>query len=140
MTLLRAEDPKHDRAAARLRTELIGWLTTVDEGLQPQSTPVWFHWDGDSFLIYSRKGSKKLRNLAANPKVSLHLEGNGVGGDNVIFEATAEILEDPAPADRIPGYIEKYGPRIQMYGWTPEGFAADYPDALRLVPTRVRVW
>jgi Pyridoxamine 5'-phosphate oxidase len=39
--------PEHAAALERLRTDLILWLTTVRPGGQPQSTPVWFHFDGE---------------------------------------------------------------------------------------------
>ena len=40
------------REYERLSADLIVWLTTVDASGQPQSTPVWFWWDGSTFLIY----------------------------------------------------------------------------------------
>jgi PPOX class probable F420-dependent enzyme len=134
------DDPKHARAEERLRAELIVWLTTVGPDGQPQSTPVWFHWDGQDFLIYSRADAAKLRNVSVNPKVSLHLEGNRVGGDNVIFEGTAAVQAGDPPADQVPEYMDKYRQRIEQYGWTPESFANDYSRRVRITPTRVRVW
>ena len=53
-------DPKHAHAYERLSADLIVWLTTVDASGQPQSTPVWFWWDGSTFLIYSMDGANKL--------------------------------------------------------------------------------
>ena len=139
-SLLDPNNPKHARAQERLRADLIAWLTTVSPEGRPQSTPVWFQWDGDAFLVYSRPRAAKLRNVAANPNVSLHLEGNRVGGDNVIFEGVAAHLPGAPPADRMAGYMEKYGPRIEQYGWTPASFAADYAEAIRITPTRARIW
>lgn len=139
-TALDPNDPKHAHAQERLKAELIVWLTTVDPDGQPQSTPVWFWWNDGTLVVYSRPGARKVRNIAANPRVSLHLEGNRVGGDNVIFEATAEPWADAPPANELPGYIEKYRQRIESYGWTAESFADDYPDALRVTPTRARIW
>ena len=50
-------------ADRRLREERIAWLTTVradgSDG-QPQSVPVWFLWDGETFLVYSRPDRQKL--------------------------------------------------------------------------------
>jgi PPOX class probable F420-dependent enzyme len=133
-------DPKHAGAEERLRAELIVWLTTVGDDGQPQSTPVWFAWHGGEFLLYSRPDAAKLRNIAARPQVGLHLEGNRVGGDNVIFEGEASLPDDAPPADQVQAYIDKYGPRIEQYGWTRESFANDYSRAIRVTPTRVRIW
>jgi PPOX class probable F420-dependent enzyme len=139
-TPLDPNDPKHAHAQERLRAETIIWLTTVDADGQPQPTPVWFWWDGETFLVYSRAGAKKVRNIAANRTVAMHLEGDRVGGDNVIIEGIAEAHPDAPPAHEATDYIEKYRQRIESYGWTPESFANDYPDALRITPTRVRIW
>jgi PPOX class probable F420-dependent enzyme len=138
--MLNPDIPAQAAAAARVREEPVIWLTTVTASGQPQSTPVWFLWDGGEFLIYGLKNGQKTRNIGSNPHVSLHLDGDGRGGGNVIFEGTARI--DPAAprADAVPAYVAKYLPLIESYGWTPASFVDDYPDAIRVAPTRARVW
>ncbi len=91
MPILDLSVPAHVRADARLRSERIGWLTTVKPGGQPQTSPVWFLWDGTAMLIYSRNKTQKLRNLATNHLAGFHLDGNGRGGDNVILEGTLQL-------------------------------------------------
>jgi PPOX class probable F420-dependent enzyme len=122
----------------RLAGELIVWLTTVRADGQPQSVPVWFAWDGRAFLMYSQRDKPKLRNIAGNPKVSLHLRGTETGGDVVVIEGTAERAADVPPADRVEPYIEKYRRLIDEYGWSPASFAEDYSEPIRLTPTAVR--
>ena len=84
-----------------LREEGVAWLTTVRFDGQPQSVPVWFLWDGATFLVYSQPGGQKLRNIGRNPKVGLHLNSNGRGGNVVRAEGGAEILNDFPPADEV---------------------------------------
>ena len=140
MTILNPDKPAHAAADERLRAEAIIWLTTVNPSGQPQSTPVWFLWRDGEFLIYGSADGPKTASIEANPPVSLHLDGNGRGGANVIFEGRATI--DPAGprADAVPAYVEKYREFIDSYGWTPQGFAADYPHLIRVTPTRARIW
>ncbi len=89
------------RAARRLREERLAWLTTVSPRGMPQPVPVWFLWDGDaSILLYSRPDKPKLRNIGRNPRVSLHLDGNGQGGDVVVCLGEASVSNDP-PSDRV---------------------------------------
>jgi PPOX class probable F420-dependent enzyme len=140
MAILNLDKPAHAAAAGRLRDEPIIWLTTVDPSGQPQSTPVWFWWEGGEFLIYGAANGPKNRNIEANPLVSLHLEGNGRGGANVIFEGRARIDPDGPRADAMPAYLEKYREFIDSNGWTPRSFADDYPHAIRVVPSRARIW
>jgi PPOX class probable F420-dependent enzyme len=130
----------HDRAESRLRSEPIVWLTTVRADGQAQATPVWFLWDGETFLLYSQPGAQKVRNLAANPKVALHLDDEGSGGDVVTVEGTATVEPDTPRADRVDGYLAKYQTAIEALGYEPGPFARTYSTAIRVRPTRVRVW
>jgi PPOX class probable F420-dependent enzyme len=140
MTILDPGRPAHAAADERLQAEAIIWLTTVAPSGQPQSTPVWFLWQDGEFIIYGSAAGPKTASIQANSLVSLHLDGNGRGGANVIFEGRATI--DPAGprADAVPAYVEKYREVIDSYGWTPQSFAADYPHRIRVVPTRARIW
>jgi PPOX class probable F420-dependent enzyme len=128
------------RADRRLREEKIAWLTTVRSDGQPQSVPVWFLWDGESFLIYSQPDRQKLKNIGGNPRVGLHLNSNDRGGDVVRAEAKAEILDDFPPAGDVGEYVEKYRESIARIGLEPESFARTYSVALRVTPTRWVVW
>jgi len=140
MGFLDLSDQSQARAEERLHSAVVIWLTTISPDDQPQSTPVWFLWDGDSFLIYSKPASPKVASIRANAKVSLHLNSNHVGDDAVIFEAAARLADDEPPADRVPAYVEKYAGEIAGLGWTNERFAGDYSQPIRVVPTRVRAW
>ncbi len=127
------------RAARRLRDEPIAWLTLVDSTGTPQPAPIWFLWDGGTALIYSDHRAKRRQHLRANPRVALHLDGDGNGGDIVVL--SGEIAEDPdAPAaPDNPDYLAKYGTRITGGPWgTPEVFAETYSVPLRFHPHRLR--
>jgi PPOX class probable F420-dependent enzyme len=132
-------DPKHAEVAERLRVGLVVWLTTVTPEGQPQATPVWYHWDGGTFLVYSQPGRPKLANIAANQRVSLHPVGAEDAEDAVTIEGTAALDPSTSPADQIPAYITKYLELIDGFGWTPASFAADYSVAVRVTPTRFRI-
>jgi PPOX class probable F420-dependent enzyme len=132
--------PFGKHAAKRLREDVIGWLTTVSPEGAPQPIPVWFLWDGErSLLLYSRPGKRKLANIARNPKVSLNLDSDGVDADIVICWGEARTTDDPA-ADQVPAYIEKYAKSIEMLGWTPASFAADFSEPFRIELRRVHGW
>jgi PPOX class probable F420-dependent enzyme len=132
--------PEHVAAQARLKDDTIIWLTTVNPAGQPQSSPVWFLWDGEEFSIYGSKNGPKTPNIRANPLVSLHLDGDGRGGGNVVFEGRARIDEGATGLDEVTGYLAKYGEIITSYGWTAASMAEDYPHLIRVTPTRVRIW
>ena len=125
------------RVERRLRDEHVIWLTTVRDDSAPQPSPVWFLWDGQTFLIFSQPNKPKLRNIAANPNVALNLESNG-GGDVVIFSGEAAIVGDAPQEHEIAAYVAKYREYIARLGQTPESFAKEYSVAVRVRPTRLR--
>jgi PPOX class probable F420-dependent enzyme len=128
------------RATRRLHEAIIGWLTTVSPEGQPHPIPVWFLWDGDrSILLYSRPEKRKLQNIAANPKVSLNLDSDGVEADIVVCWGDVRISDDP-PADQVTEYVDKYAGRIDALGWTPDSFAADFSTPLRIALSRIHGW
>jgi PPOX class probable F420-dependent enzyme len=133
-----AEAVKLDKPTERrLLTDTVIWLVTVGPKRRPHAVPVWFWWDGSSFLIYSLPG-QKVRDIVANPNVQLHLNTDRSGDRVFRVEGRAEILKDAAPAYRVSKYIAKYRDRIKSYGWTPKGFSDQYHVALRVKPSRIR--
>lgn len=125
------------RALTRLEGETIGWLVTVGGDGTPQPSPVWYLWDGESCLIYSRPNTPKVRNVERHPQTALHLDGDGKGGNIVVLTGTA-VVEAAAPADQNPTYLAKYGAGIARIGMTPESFAAAYSVAIRFRPAALR--
>jgi PPOX class probable F420-dependent enzyme len=125
------------RAERRLRQELIIWLTSVSPADTPQPSPVWFLWDGETVLVYSRPDTPKLRNIERHPTVALHLDGNGQGGDIVVLTGEARVVTDVPPANQIPEYVTKYRTAIARIGMSPETFARAYSVAIRVTPTRI---
>jgi PPOX class probable F420-dependent enzyme len=119
-------------AQSRLKKEQVIWIVTTGPGLRPQAVPVWFLWDGDSFLIYAQPGIK-VRHVQANPHVELHLNSDEVGGDVVRVSGRATIPKRFPPAHKHPGFLRKYRSQMLAEGMTVEGFAETY-----LYPITVR--
>jgi len=125
------------RVRRRLENDEVIWLATVGADTHPHAVPVWFWWDGDSFLIYSVPG-QKVRDMRANPNVQLHLNTDRAGDFVVRFDGVATIVRDQPPAYRVPKYLAKYRERIKGFGWTPKTFSGQYHVAIRVRPTRLR--
>ena len=126
------------RVEARLRTNLMAWLTTVGPSGKPNSVPVWFLFrDDDSILVYSQPGKPKLRNVDANPNVALGLDVTDIGRDVIRIEGTAVRPTGHQPADRVPEYVAKYVERIGAIFGTPERFAEAFSEAIVITPSRL---
>jgi len=122
---------------SRLKKEIVIWLVTAGRDRRPQAVPVWFLWDGTSFLIYAQPGIK-VRHVRANTYVELHLNCDPVGDDVVRVSGYATIPKSQPPAHREPAYIRKYRDQIEGLGMTIEGFAEQYPYPIRVRRLRFR--
>lgn len=131
------DSPFGDRVRRRLEEEIVGWLTTVDTDGTPRPSPIWFLWEEDSILIYSKDGTSRTRNLSRNPAASFNFDGNGTGGNIVILEGTAVISDDP-PSTEHAAFTEKYRDEIPRIGMDPGTFAMGYPVPIRFTPERLR--
>jgi len=129
------------KAKRHLKQQYIVWLTTVGADLSPQPRPVWFIWDGASFLIFSQPHAHKVRHVTAHPQVALHFNTDETGDtDVVIFVGTAVIDTTAPPAHKVRAYLTKYRAGIEALGMTPEQFSAEYSVAIRVTPTTLRGW
>jgi PPOX class probable F420-dependent enzyme len=127
-------------ALDRLEHDMIGWLTTVTGEGQPQTFPIWFLWEDGGALIYSDHRAKRNANIAANPRVSLHLNDNGQGGDVVVVEGEARVDPLAPPATGHAGYLAKYGAWIAEFLSSAEEMAAVYSVPIRVRPVRGRAY
>ena len=128
-----------ERVEARLRQNLMAWLTTVRSDGQPVSVPVWFLMREDAtILLYSQPG-QKLRNIADNPKVSLGLDVTDIGRNIVRIEGIASVTHDQPPASQNPAYLAKYTERIGAMFDTPERFSELFSVAVIITPTKLRI-
>lgn len=56
-----------------LRSTALAHVATVGPKGEPQSTPVWFDWDGEHVLFSQTKGRQKYRNVKRNPAIALSI-------------------------------------------------------------------
>jgi PPOX class probable F420-dependent enzyme len=128
------------RALERLATDMIGWLTTVTPEGQPQTFPIWFLWEDGEALVFSDRRAKRNVNIAANPRVSLHLNDNGRGGDVVVLEGEARVDDATPQVPEHPAYLAKYGDWITTHLTSADEMATIYNVPIRVRPTRGRAF
>ncbi|MFN8612409.1 MAG: pyridoxamine 5'-phosphate oxidase family protein [Vulcanimicrobiota bacterium] len=115
-----------------------GWaaLTTLDEDGYPHTVAIGYFRLGEVLYCGCRAGTRKCRNLAANPKASLMLD-NGRGGQGlkgVMFQGEGRVIEDPVELLEIKSRLAdvRGEPR-------PDRVAAGIAY-LELKPVRIRSW
>jgi PPOX class probable F420-dependent enzyme len=122
----------------RLDQEQIIWLTTVDARNTPQPRPVWFHWDGETVLIFSQPEGAKLRHIARNPRVALNFNSSPDGDEVGVLIGEARISQEPLSQERIAAYMKKYAEGIKGLGLTAESMATAYSATVQVTPYSLR--
>jgi general stress protein 26 len=92
--------------AARLAPARSYWLGTTSPGGAPHAAPVWGVVIADTLYLYTERRTRKARNLAADPRLVVHLES---AEDVLIVHGTAADLGYPAQVpDVVKALTEKY--------------------------------
>ncbi len=105
-------------ALEQLKTSHNYWLVTADAGGGPHLMPVWAVWDDGILWFSSSRGSRKVRNLRADPRCVLSTED---ANNPMIMRGTAELVTDAAELQRILDLENaKYGTDYGMELFDPE--------------------
>ena len=105
------------------------WICTSRPDGRPHSIPVWGFWHEGALYFGTHRDTRKAKNIARNPNVSVHLES---GDDVVILEGRAEEVDQKALAKQLDGVSrKKYGMPMMVM---PENMA------FRVRPRIVLAW
>ncbi len=121
---------------AALRDDQVVWLSSVQTDGRPHLVPVWFHWDGDRIVAFSKPHARKVDNLRDQPSVMLAVGTPGPEFDVELIEATAELPDEPAEQIMPEGFGAKYRELLHRAGLTAQRFAEVYSQPIVLRPTR----
>lgn len=128
---------QRDRAVdERLRTALIAWLVSVKADGGPHAAAVWFFWDGNSIIVFSKPDNQKVKNISRNAKVVIAIDDTQRGDDVITIEGTAELLSSGIVSPTDAGYIAKYADLLQRMSWSAEVMEKSYSQAIRITPTK----
>ena len=132
----RLDDPGIQRFLASKEVVV---LSTLRPDGAPLAMPMWFLPDGDSLVMISVAGLRKVDNLRLDPRVCVVAEAGTRGAEirNVTVTGRAEILPDTperrALADR---FLQRYHPDLERL-WGARAMPADRV-MFRIRPGRVR--
>ena len=103
----------------------------------PHLVAVWFLWNDEHILIFSKPNNQKVRNLRQNPNVTLALDDTTEGDDPIVIEGSAELVDDPDISTNLAAYLAKYGEAMKEIGLPGADMAKVYSQAIRITPSRV---
>ena len=107
-------------ATGRLEAALNYWFATTRPDGRPHAMPAWAVWLDDALYFEGSPATRRARNLAGNPEVTVHLES---GDEVVILEGRTEDAAGPERplAERLAAaFTAKYGDTRWEYRPTPE--------------------
>lgn len=125
MTTKSARTELNEAELAYLRAQFLGRLATVDAKGRPQANPVGYFLREDGAVDiggFAMGTSKKWRNVAANPNVSLVVDDMSRPGD----PRTARGVEIRGTAEQVEGPHE-YGEHLS-------------PELIRIHPYKIISW
>jgi PPOX class probable F420-dependent enzyme len=122
--------------SSRLAAARNYWLGTTTPSGSPHAAPVWGAVTGGTLHLYSERSTVKARNIAANPRVVVHLES---GDDVVIVRGVAEDLGTPSQVPPvIAALAAKYtSPEDQQY---LPGADPDFDVVYAIRPASAMMW
>ncbi len=128
--LYRVDDPKKIMAAAReiMKEDWVGVLITVDKDGMPRARPVGVNDPTEdwSLWIATRRGSRKTKQIMANPRAALHFgfDDIGNGTTNAFYASFTGLASVHTDAHS----IAAHGPAEQYRAQWP-----NYPNDLALI-------
>lgn len=126
------------RTLEELTTQPVIWLTTLGGNGFPQPNLVWFVYENDAIVIYTRPGAARLRHILKNPHVSLNFNSDPEGHQQTVLLGTIEQDASIPPVAGNSTYVQKYSDAITGMGGTVETFSEQYSVPLRVNLTGLR--
>jgi PPOX class probable F420-dependent enzyme len=133
--ILDLDQPRDRRIDELLHKTIIIWFSTLRPDGRPHLVPVWFLWEDSAIYIFS-KPDVKVANLRHDKRVSLGI-ANERGGDVVLLEGEATLLDPSEISTAHAPYAEKYADLLNSYGWTGESMSKEYSQPIRVEITRI---
>lgn len=124
--------------AQRLTDERIVWFGSTRPDGRPHQVPVWFRWQDPELVVFTGADAQKLHNVRHQPSVALHLDTAMAGGDIVLLDGTAAIVDDGAVSHLVPGFARKYAPLLGSAGLS--AWRTTFSQPILITATRVVAW
>jgi nitroimidazol reductase NimA-like FMN-containing flavoprotein (pyridoxamine 5'-phosphate oxidase superfamily) len=120
----------------RMRAATNYWVATTRPDGRPHVTPTWAVWHDDRLYFDGSPETRRMKNIAANPNVSVHLED---GTQAVIVEGVASPVGKPS-RELAEALVEFYTAKYADQGYTPTAEQWDQGGLYVMQPTLALAW
>lgn len=120
----------------RMQAALNYWISTANAKGQPHATPVWGVWVEDTLYFDGSPKTRRGREMAANPLVSVHLED---GSQVVILEGKVHELKQ-SPLELRQKVAAEYTAKYSQRGYSPDPGTWEQGGLYAFHPQLVFAW
>lgn len=120
--------------------DLVAWETrsfahmaTVGPSGEPQSSPVWFEWDGTHIRFSLTKGRQKYRNLQRDKRVAMSIMDPSDAYRYLEIRGELDEIEEDPDIDFISRMAQKYIGK-ERYPWHRHG---EERVIMKIMPTKI---
>ena len=107
---------QHPSSKSLLQSTIPARLAYVWTDGTPRVVPIWFHWNGQEFVLASPSKAPKLKALAKNPKVALTIDDNNFPHKVLLVRGTVNL-------QTIHGVVPEYAEAAERYFGAEQGKA-----------------
>lgn len=119
-------------------------IGTVDGAGDPHLVPVWFHWDGSSFLVGAQAEDHKVENLRRRGRAALEIDSDLRRKRGILVRGRASLIEGEEGRSayrrlaeaQIPRYLPERPPHETARRMAEKG----EPVVIVIVPESIRSW
>jgi PPOX class probable F420-dependent enzyme len=122
--------------SSRLAAARNYWLGSTTPSGSPHAAPVWGVVTGETLYLYSERGTVKARNIAADPRVVVHLES---GDDVVIVRGVAEDVGAPSQVPSVVAALAAKYTRPEDRQYLPDA-DPDFDVVYAIRPRSAMMW
>ena len=111
---------QHPAAQELLQSRIPARLAYVWTDGTPRVVPIWFHWNGDEFVMGTPTKAPKLKALSKNPKVALTIDGDVFPHKVLLIRGTARLKNVEGVVPEYAAAAERYFGREQGKAWVTQ--------------------
>jgi PPOX class probable F420-dependent enzyme len=102
-------DVNHPKVQKILQSKTLAYLATIGSHGEPQSSPMWFLWDGEYIKFTHTTTRQKYQNIQGDPRVSISISDVDDPYTNAEFRGMVERIDKDPDGTFYNTLADRYG-------------------------------